>query len=75
MRPVYENSDSLKAEEQTIRRVAEAWKTTYVKLPMQYRVDWALLRGGVVAWCECTMCARWRPSPTGGPAAAWSTAA
>lgn len=54
MRPVYENSDSLKAEEQTIRRVAEVWKTTYVKLPMQYRVDWALMRDkDIVCWCEC----------------------
>jgi hypothetical protein len=53
MRPTYENSESLKAEEQTIRKAAEVWKSTYVKLPIQYRVDWALLRGGVVAWCEC----------------------
>ena len=53
MRPTYENSDSLKAEEQTIRKVAEVWKSTYVKLPIQHRVDWALLRGGLVAWCEC----------------------
>ena len=52
-RPTYENPDSLKAEEQTIRRAAEVWKSTYAQLPVQYRVDWALLRGGLVAWCEC----------------------
>ena len=54
MRPIYENGATLAAEEATIRRVADRWGVTFQKLPIQYRVDWALIRDGKVAcWCEC----------------------
>jgi len=54
LRPIYENGETRAAEEATIRRAADRWGVEYAKLPIQYRIDWALLRDGkVAAWCEC----------------------
>jgi hypothetical protein len=54
LRPIYENGQTRAAEEATIRMAAERWGVSFAKLPIQYRVDWALIRGGAVAaWCEC----------------------
>lgn len=52
-RPIYETAETLKAEEGTISRIASVWGVTFRKLPVQYRVDWALERDGrIVCWVE-----------------------
>lgn len=53
-RPIYENGETLAAEEATIRKAAKVWRCEYRKLPRQYRVDWAMVRAGkIAAWVEC----------------------
>lgn len=53
MRPIYENSQTLELERQTITRFAEVFSVEPVKLPISYNIDYALLNGdNIVCWAE-----------------------
>lgn len=43
-RPLYETEDDLSREASVMQTAAEAWKCDYLKLPLSYRLDYALLR-------------------------------
>jgi len=43
-RPLYETEADLSREAGVMQTAAEAWKCDYLKLPLSYRLDYALLR-------------------------------
>lgn len=52
-RPVYENKLSLASEAMLARVLAQCWAVIPRKLPIHYKVDWALFNGmAVVGWAE-----------------------
>ena len=48
MRPLYETSGDRVAEKEIISKAEEAWGVKATKMPMKYKLDYALLRGGEV---------------------------
>lgn len=53
MRPLYENQNTLDREREVAQFLGGRWNCEFVKLPMQYRVDFAAVRdGSVVAFVE-----------------------
>ena len=53
MRPVYENSTTLAAEDRLASKLSDQWSCKTTKLGRKYKVDYALSRGGVIyAWAE-----------------------
>lgn len=48
MRPMYENDENRADEEATAKQVSEKWGCEYHKLPISYRIDYALIRHGIV---------------------------
>lgn len=51
---MYENSQTLSVEEATMDAVCKAWNLGRRKLPISYRIDWAVTdRNEPVAWAEC----------------------
>jgi hypothetical protein len=60
-RPMYENAQSLGVEEATMAAACMAWGAGKRKLPIAYRVDWAVtMNNAIVAWAECKR--RYNPS-------------
>ena len=54
IRPIYETTGTLIAEEEAVARAAAAWQFDYRKLAMKNEIDFALLREDrVCAWVEC----------------------
>lgn len=52
-RPIYENAASRNAEREVAEFLQQRWNCTLRKLPMAYRVDCALFKGGRLAgWIE-----------------------
>ena len=52
-RPTYETAEHLAAEAKVAVEIGRRWQCEAVKLPVQYRVDYALVRAGaVVSWME-----------------------
>lgn len=52
-RPLYESEATLQAEQAVVDLICDRYSCTAFKLPISYRVDFALVRGGfVVAWLE-----------------------
>ena len=52
-RPIYENEESLKAEQEMREVISSKWKVEAMKVPIRYKVDDYLLRDGdVVAIVE-----------------------
>ena len=45
MRPIYESSKDLSNELRVSNILKECWNAEFVKLPMAYHVDWAVVRG------------------------------
>ena len=53
MRPLYEDSTSLGNEEAVLARLKQRWHCVGFKLPIAYRLDYALVEDGrVQAWAE-----------------------
>ena len=53
MRPLYESSDDLEREAELASMVEPVWKCKFRKIPIQYRLDYALERDGLIkAFCE-----------------------
>lgn len=53
MRPIYETPDTLRDERAVIQSACAHWGCESIKLPMSYRIDFAVLMGGQVeAWAE-----------------------
>lgn len=52
-RPLYETSEDLSREGEVMSSVAKIWQCDYFKLPLSYRLDFALSRHGrVISLCE-----------------------
>ena len=45
MRPIYESSKDLSNELRVSAHLKDCWNAEFVKLPMAYHVDWAVVRG------------------------------
>ena len=45
MRPLYESSKDLSNELRVSAHLKDCWNAEFVKLPMAYHVDWAVVRG------------------------------
>lgn len=53
MRPLYETQQDLHNEGQVLARICAAWECEGTKLPLTYKVDYALTRHGEIkAWAE-----------------------
>lgn len=53
MRPTYETKADLDGEAQIIEMLSSRWSAEFSKLPLQYKLDYAIQRDGcVVAFCE-----------------------
>lgn len=53
MRPLYESPDDLEREVELASMVAPIWKCEFRKMPIQYKIDFALERNGLIrAFCE-----------------------
>lgn len=53
MRPLYETPETLRNEDSVIKRLCRQWQCESRKLPMSYRVDYALVvKEKMVAWLE-----------------------
>lgn len=53
MRPTYESPTDLSNEQAVADLMAHRWRAEPVKLPIQFRVDYALFRNGwIAAWAE-----------------------
>ncbi len=54
MRPTYESPDDLAAEQEVADIIARRWSVDPVKMPMRFRIDYALFRDHdrLVAWAE-----------------------
>tara|TARA_R110002153_G_scaffold272575_1_gene441458 strand:- start:1072 stop:1497 length:426 start_codon:yes stop_codon:yes gene_type:complete len=48
-RPLYETSEDLSREANVMQTAASKWKCDYLKLPLSYRLDFALVRSNKVA--------------------------
>ena len=48
-RPMYESAADRSNEQQVIERLAAAWGGEYHKLPISYRMDYAVVRNGEIA--------------------------
>jgi hypothetical protein len=48
MRPLYESSKDLSNELRVSNILKECWNAEFVKLPMAYHVDWAVVRGAEI---------------------------
>lgn len=52
-RPLYESKVDRSNEQQVIERLAHLWQAQWAKLPLQYKVDYAVLKAGRVGgWVE-----------------------
>ena len=49
MRQMYESSSDRSNEQSVAARLAAAWGGTYEKLPISYRMDYAVVKGGEIA--------------------------
>ena len=45
MRPLYESAKDLSNELRVSKHLKDCWNADFVKLPMAYHVDWAIVRG------------------------------
>jgi hypothetical protein len=48
MRPIYENAKDLSNELRVSKTLQECWNAEFVKLPMAYYIDWAVVRGNEI---------------------------
>jgi len=48
MRPLYESSKDLSNELRVSAHLKDCWNAEFVKLPMAYYVDWAVVRGSEI---------------------------
>ena len=44
MRPIYENANDLRSEKNLISHVSDCWNVVSYKLPMSYKIDYAMYR-------------------------------
>lgn len=44
MRPIYENANDLRSEKKLISHVSDCWNVVSYKLPMSYKIDYAMYR-------------------------------
>lgn len=44
MRPIYENAKDLRSEKNLISHVSDCWNVVSYKLPMSYKIDYAMYR-------------------------------
>lgn len=44
MRPIYENAKDLRSEKNLISHVSDCWNVVSCKLPMSYKIDYAMYR-------------------------------
>ena len=43
MRPTYENKQSLDAERKTVETLSKMWKVQFIKMPISYHLDYAMI--------------------------------
>jgi hypothetical protein len=48
MRPLYESAKDLSNEFRVSGTLKECWDAEFVKLPMAYHIDWAIIRGSEI---------------------------
>lgn len=54
IRKMYETKEDRKVEQAIINELSDAWKVFYQKLPIKYKVDFAILndRKEIISWAE-----------------------
>ena len=52
MRPLYETPESLEDEQKVADLLEMYWTRKLVKLPIAYRVDYAVVKDDITAWAE-----------------------
>tara|TARA_E500000318_G_scaffold29320_2_gene29281 strand:- start:3504 stop:3941 length:438 start_codon:yes stop_codon:yes gene_type:complete len=48
MRPLYENANDLRSEKNLISHVSDCWNVVSYKLPMSYKIDYAMYRDDIL---------------------------
>ena len=48
MRPIYESNDDLRSEKNVVGYVSECWNVASYKLPMSYKIDYAMYRDDIL---------------------------
>lgn len=48
MRPLYENDNNLRSEKNLISHVSDCWNVVSYKMPMSYKIDYAMYRDDIL---------------------------